>query len=52
MIDGYKTYVIALIAGIAAVLQVFGGDPKYGGLMLVLAAGLATLRSAIEKSKV
>lgn len=51
MLDGYKTYIVALLAGIFAASQLLEGDVKYGALFLAVGAVAATLRTAIENKK-
>jgi hypothetical protein len=48
MWDGYKTYIVALLAGIYGAANLLGADPKYGALFLAIAGIAATLRKAIE----
>ena len=49
MLNGKKTYIVALVTAIAAGFSVLGNEPYWGGIFLALAAGLLTLRDAIKK---
>ena len=51
-IDGYKTYIIALLVGAVSALEILGyvdAETKAVLISFLLAGGLATLRDALPK---
>lgn len=51
-LDGYKTYIIALLAGFSVVLEVLGyidAGTRATFISFLMAGGLATLRDALPK---
>ena len=51
-LNGKKTYIVALTAGILAALQSLGIDIPPMVYMLLGSVGLATVRSAVKKAEV
>ena len=49
MLNGKKTYIVAVITALAAFFAALQNEPYYGGLFAVIAAAALTLRDGIKK---
>ena len=49
MLDGKKTYIVALLTFINGIAITLAGDPKLGAIFIAIGALAATLRDAISK---